>query len=38
LEFQAKVLNIGAMPVIVAFSGLCLAVVKTRRRAALLKR
>jgi ABC-type uncharacterized transport system involved in gliding motility auxiliary subunit/ABC-type transport system involved in cytochrome c biogenesis permease component len=38
LEFQAKVLNIGAMPVVVAFSGMCLAVVKTRRRAALLKR
>lgn len=38
LEFEAKVLNIGAMPVIVAFSGMCLAVVKTRRRAALLKR
>lgn len=38
LEFRAKVLNVGAMPVIVALSGMCLAVVKTRRRAALLKR
>jgi ABC-type uncharacterized transport system involved in gliding motility auxiliary subunit/ABC-type transport system involved in cytochrome c biogenesis permease component len=37
LEFQAKVLNIGAMPVVVALSGMCLAVVKTRRRAAMLK-
>ncbi|MGZ4973758.1 MAG: Gldg family protein, partial [Limisphaerales bacterium] len=38
LEFRAKVLNIGAMPVIVALSGMCLAIVKTRRRTALLKR
>jgi ABC-type uncharacterized transport system involved in gliding motility auxiliary subunit len=38
LEFQTKVLNIGAMPVVVALSGMCLAVVKTRRRAAMLKR
>jgi len=38
LEFRAKVLNIGAMPVIVALSGMCLAVVKTRRRSAMLKR
>jgi ABC-type uncharacterized transport system involved in gliding motility auxiliary subunit/ABC-type transport system involved in cytochrome c biogenesis permease component len=38
LQFQAKVLNIGAMPVVVALSGMCLAVVKSRRRAALMKR
>ena len=38
LEFRAKVLNIGAMPVVVALSGMCLAIVKTRRRTTLLKR
>ncbi|MDB6056389.1 MAG: ABC-type uncharacterized transport system involved in gliding motility auxiliary component-like, partial [Verrucomicrobiales bacterium] len=38
LQFRAKVLNIGAMPVIVAFSGLGVAAVKTRRRAAMMRR
>jgi ABC-type uncharacterized transport system involved in gliding motility auxiliary subunit/ABC-type transport system involved in multi-copper enzyme maturation permease subunit len=34
LEFRTKVVNIGAMPILVAFSGLALATVKTRRRVA----
>jgi ABC-type uncharacterized transport system involved in gliding motility auxiliary subunit/ABC-type transport system involved in cytochrome c biogenesis permease component len=34
LEFRTKVINIGTMPALVAFSGLGLAVIKTRRRAA----
>jgi ABC-type uncharacterized transport system involved in gliding motility auxiliary subunit/ABC-type transport system involved in cytochrome c biogenesis permease component len=38
LKFEAKVLNIGAMPVVVALSGMCLAIVKTRRRTALMRR
>ena len=33
LEFWTKVVNIGAMPVVVALSGLVLALVKARRRA-----
>jgi len=32
LEFRAKVINIGAMPVLVAMSGLGLAVIRTKRR------
>jgi len=32
LEFKTKVINIGAMPLVVAFSGLGLAMVRTRRR------
>ena len=31
LEFRAKVINIGAMPVLVALSGLSLALFKRRR-------
>jgi gliding motility-associatede transport system auxiliary component len=34
LEFRTKLVNIGAMPVLVAMSGLGLAFVRTRRRAA----
>jgi ABC-type uncharacterized transport system involved in gliding motility auxiliary subunit/ABC-type transport system involved in cytochrome c biogenesis permease component len=34
LEFRTKVINIGTMPVLGAFSGLGLAVIKTRRRSA----
>jgi hypothetical protein len=34
LEFWTKVINIGAMPVAVAFAGLALAVVKRKRTAA----
>jgi ABC-type uncharacterized transport system involved in gliding motility auxiliary subunit/ABC-type transport system involved in cytochrome c biogenesis permease component len=34
LEFRTKVVNIGTMPVVVMMSGLGLAVIKTRRRAA----
>ena len=34
LEFRTKIINLGAMPVVVAMSGLGLAVVKTKRRAA----
>jgi ABC-type uncharacterized transport system involved in gliding motility auxiliary subunit len=33
LEFWTKVINIAAMPIVVALSGLALAVVKSRRRA-----
>jgi ABC-type uncharacterized transport system involved in gliding motility auxiliary subunit len=32
LEFQTKVVNIGGMPMVVAISGLGLAVIKTKRR------
>lgn len=32
LEFKTKVINIGAMPLLVALSGLVLAVVRTRKR------
>jgi len=32
LEFWTKVVNIGAMPVLVAVSGLVLAIVKRKRR------
>ncbi|HTV42917.1 MAG TPA: Gldg family protein [Candidatus Sulfotelmatobacter sp.] len=32
LEFKTKLINIGAMPLLVALSGLALAVVRTRRR------
>src|SRR6267154_1968292 len=32
LEFWTKVINISAMPIVVALSGLVLAVVKARRR------
>ena len=34
LEFWTKVVNIGAMPAVVAFSGLALAFVKPKRRPA----
>jgi hypothetical protein len=34
LEFWTKVVNIGAMPVVVAASGLILAIVKPRRKPA----
>jgi ABC-type uncharacterized transport system involved in gliding motility auxiliary subunit/ABC-type transport system involved in multi-copper enzyme maturation permease subunit len=34
LEFRTKIINLSAMPVLVAMSGLGLAVVKTKRRAA----
>ena len=34
LEFHTKLINLGAMPVLVAMSGLGLAVVKTKRRGA----
>jgi hypothetical protein len=34
LEFWTKVSNIAGMPAVVAFSGLCLAITKTRRRTA----
>src|SRR5262249_6134530 len=33
LAFWTKVINIGAMPIVVALSGLILAIVKARRRA-----
>lgn len=32
LEFKTKVINIAAMPCLVAFSGVCLAMFRTRRR------
>jgi ABC-type uncharacterized transport system involved in gliding motility auxiliary subunit len=35
LEFWTKVLNIAAMPLLVAFAGIGIAIVKRRRRAAL---
>ena len=34
LEFRTKVINISTMPILVAMSGLGLAMVKTKRRAA----
>ena len=34
LEFRIKVINIGAMPILVALSGLCLAILKTKQRGA----
>ena len=34
LEFWTKVVNIGAMPLLVALAGIAIAIVKRRRRAA----
>jgi hypothetical protein len=34
LEFWTKVVNIGAMPLLVALAGIAIAIVRRRRRAA----